>query len=149
MPAMKQPESLRHSPSRKRVICVDDNDFILEILHWYLQSRGYLVTRCSSGEQALEVMAQELPDAVTLDFEMPGADGGQVALAMKARAPHVPIVMFSGSPNVSEQTLDLVDRFVAKDAVNGFALLADALDSILGQVNRRHTARSAKKKQAA
>ena len=133
-----------------RVLCVDDNEFILEILHWYLQSRGYVVTRCSSGEQALEVFARELPDAITLDFEMPGADGGQVALAIKERAPQVPIVMFSGSPNVPAQILDLVDRFVSKDAVNGFASLADALDSILEQVKKRHqTPRSEKKRQAA
>lgn len=136
--------------SPRRVICVDDNEFVLEILHWYLESLGYVVTRCVSGESAIEALEKDLPDAVTLDFEMPQMDGGQVARALRERAPQIPIVMFSGTANVSQQTLDLVDRFVSKDAANAFASLADALNSVLSQIKRRPVAiRSSPRRQRA
>jgi len=126
--------------SPRRVICVDDNEFVLEILHWYLESLGYVVTRCVSGESAIAVLERELPDAVTLDFEMPKMDGGQVARAMKERAPQIPIVMFSGIENVPQQTLDLVDRFIARDAPNAFARVAAALNSVLAPSKKRSPA---------
>src|SRR6476659_10017084 len=90
-PALKL-EPLKHARLARTVMCVDDNEFVLEVLHWYLESLGYLVTRCVSGESAIAALEKELPDAVTLDFEMPKMDGGQVARAMKERAPQMPIV---------------------------------------------------------
>jgi CheY-like chemotaxis protein len=84
---------------------------------------------------------------VTLDFEMPKMDGGQVARAMKERAPQIPIVMFSGIENVPQQTLDLVDRFIAKDAPNAFARVAAALNSVLAPSKKRSPAiRSSQKR---
>ena len=143
-------EPLKRARSARKVICVDDNAFVLEILHWYLESLGYVVTRCSSGECAIASLEKELPDAVTLDFEMPEMDGGEVASAIKERAPQVPIVMFSGTANVPQQTLDLVDRFVSKDAANAFALLAEALNSTLAHAKKRQPAgRSSPKRQGA
>jgi len=149
LPGLKL-EPSKPARSAKRVICVDDNEFVLEILHWYLESLGYVVTRCVSGESAIEALEKELPDAVTLDFEMPKMDGGQVARAMKERAPQIPIVMFSGTSNVSQQTLELVDRFVSKDAANAFASLADAINSVLAHTKKRPAAiRSSQKRQRA
>jgi CheY-like chemotaxis protein len=146
MPNLKlEPPKRVHSA--KRVICVDDNEFVMEILRWYLESLGYVVTCCSSGKYAIKALEKELPDAVILDFEMPEMDGGEVALAMKERAPQVPIVMFSGTMNVPQQTLDLIDRFVSKDAANAFALLAENLDLVLTQIEKRQpAARSSQKR---
>jgi CheY-like chemotaxis protein len=143
-------EPSKHVRSARRVICVDDNEFVLEILHWYLESLGYAVTRCLGGESAIEALERELPDVVTLDFEMPKMDGGQVARAMKERVPQIPIVMFSGTANVPQHTLDLVDRFVSKDAANAFATLADAINSVLAQIKKRPVViRSSQKRQRA
>jgi CheY-like chemotaxis protein len=146
MPLLKLEPSKR-ARSARRVICVDDNEFVLEILRWYLESLGYVVTRCTSGKHAIRALEHELPDAVILDFEMPEMDGGKVALAMKERAPQVPIVMFSGTMNVPQQTLDLIDRFVSKDEANAFALLAENLDLVLTQIKKRQpAARSSQKR---
>ena len=119
------------------IVCVDDNEFVLEILDWYLDSQGYRVVQCSNPSQALEIIETQRPDAVTLDFEMPVMDGGEVAVAIKSKIPQLPIIMFSGSTEIPQQTLELVDCFVSKDAVNGFGEVATALDSVLG-LKRKH-----------
>ena len=118
------------------IVCVDDNEFVLEILDWYLDSQGYRVVQCPNSSQALEIIEKEQADAVTLDFEMPIMDGGAVAAAIKAKIPQLPIIMFSGSTEIPQQTLDLVDGFVSKDTVNGFGAVATALDSVLKRKHR-------------
>lgn len=126
--------------SAKNIICVDDNAFVLEILDWYLESQGFVVVPCSSGARALELLDGEAPDAITCDFEMPGMDGAELTAAIRAKNPGIPIVMFSGSTEIPQATLDLVDRFVSKDAVNAFAAVADALDSVLPRKRSRRAA---------
>lgn len=126
--------------SAKKIICVDDNDFVLEILDWYLESQGFVVVPCSSGFRALELLDSEAPDAMTCDFEMPGMDGAELTAAIRAKKPDIPIVMFSGSTEIPQATLDLVDRFVSKDAVNAFVAVGDALDSVLPRKKSRRAA---------
>lgn len=126
-----------------KIVCVDDNEFVLEILDWYLQSRGYKVVPCPNSPLALEMIEREHADAVTLDFEMPVMDGAAVAAAIRSKIPQFPIVMFSGSTEIPQPTLDLVDRFVSKNAVNGFGAVADALDLVLAENKKRPSARQA------
>ena len=125
------------------VVSVDDNEFVLEILDWYLESQGYKVVKCSNPSLAIEIIEKERADAVTLDFEMPLMDGAAVAVAIKSKIPQLPIIMFSGSTEIPQQTLDLVDRFVSKDAVNGFGAVGDALDSVLAERKKRPSVRHA------
>jgi len=133
----------RKISSAAKVVCVDDNEFVLEILDWYLESQGYKVVQCSNPSLALAIIEREGADAVTLDFEMPVMDGAAVAVAIKSKIPQLPIVMFSGSSEIPQQTLDLVDRFVSKDAVNGFAAVANALNSVLAERGMRTSVRQA------
>ena len=133
--------------SPKTIVCVDDNEFVLEILDWYLESRGYTVVPCSDATRALEVVGEASPDAVTLDFEMPDMNGGEVAAAIRSKNPSLPLVMFSGSTEIPQKALDLVDRFVSKDTADGFAVLATALDSVFTR-NRKRRSASARRKAA-
>jgi CheY-like chemotaxis protein len=138
----------RNVSSPSTVVCVDDNEFVLEVLDWYLESQGYKVVQCSNASQAVEIVEEVRPVAVTLDFEMPVMDGAAVAAAIKSKVPHLPIVMFSGSTEIPQQTLDLVDCFVSKDAVNGFGAVAKALDWVLAakrKVRGMHQAIAAKR----
>jgi CheY-like chemotaxis protein len=61
----------RNVSSPSTVVCVDDNEFVLEVLDWYLESQGYKVVQCSNASQAVEIVEEVCPVAVTLDFEMP------------------------------------------------------------------------------
>jgi len=111
------------------VLCVDDNDFLLEAMQSYLRSKGFRVIACSSGKIALMLLASGPVDAVVVDYEMPEMNGAELAAAIRLRNPFTPIVMFSGSGDVPANTLRMVDRFVEKNS--GFFGVSRVLESLL------------------
>ncbi len=58
-----------------KVLLVDDDEVNLLLTSIALRERGFAITEASSGEQALQLMADLLPDVVVLDAVMPGLDG--------------------------------------------------------------------------
>ena len=129
----------------KRVVCVDDNAFVLRILGWYLEMRGFVASLYSNGKEALDVIAKGNADAVVLDYHMPEMNGGELAAAIRSLSPTVPILMFSGDTDIPAPTLALVDRFVQKGQPNGFPAVADFVDSLRRKqqnVSERCNARS-------
>ena len=80
------------------VLIVDDQPGNLAVLHDALDESGYTVLVATGGEQALERMAQALPDIVLLDAVMPGIDGFEVARRLKASpaTAAIPIVFMTG-----------------------------------------------------
>lgn len=113
----------------KLVLCVDDNDFLLETMQSYLRAKGFRVIACSSGKIALMLLASGPVDAVVVDYEMPEMNGGELAAAIRLRNPFTPIVMFSGSGEVPTNTLQTVDCFVEKNS--GFSGIGRVLESLL------------------
>jgi signal transduction histidine kinase len=67
-----------------RVLIVDDEDINLTILRTLIRSRGYEVIEARNGEEALERVAEDSPDAVLLDVLMPGMDGFEVCRRLKS-----------------------------------------------------------------
>lgn len=80
------------------VLIVDDVPENLAVLHDALDESGYTVLVATSGEAALQQVAQWLPDVILLDAVMPGLDGFEVARRLKAepRSAGVPIVFMTG-----------------------------------------------------
>jgi CheY-like chemotaxis protein len=117
----------------KLVLCVDDNDFLLETMQSYLRAKGFRVIACSSGKIALLLLASGPVDAVVVDYEMPEMNGAELAAAIRLRNPFTPIVMFSGSGDVPPNTLQMVDRFVEKNS--GFVGVSRVLESLLAGSN--------------
>jgi two-component system chemotaxis sensor kinase CheA len=66
-----------------RVLAVDDDLLMRELLTSYLERAGYSVTTASSGEQALSIARGELFDAIILDVNMPGMSGVALANALR------------------------------------------------------------------
>jgi DNA-binding response OmpR family regulator len=62
----------------KKVLVVDDDQSIVELLALVLQDAGYQVVTANDGREAIVQAIQERPDAVILDILMPGLDGWQV-----------------------------------------------------------------------
>ena len=62
----------------KRVLVVDDAEFIRLLFRQYLTASGYQVSEASNGVQAIEQYTANQPDAVLLDVTMPGMDGLEV-----------------------------------------------------------------------
>jgi len=66
------------------ILAVDDDSKILKILHHSLSKEGFRVSTASSGEEALQLARQSLPDLVLLDITMPGIDGFETFQRLRA-----------------------------------------------------------------
>ncbi|MEO6407382.1 MAG: response regulator [Burkholderiaceae bacterium] len=81
-----------------RILLVEDNDDARETTAQMLREAGYQVAEAENGEAALTRLRVEQPDLVVLDLGMPGKDGFQVAVEIRA-APalrHLPLIALSG-----------------------------------------------------
>lgn len=85
---------------RARVLAVDDDAGIRDLLKGGLSSRGYEVTTASSGAEALELARHQLFDAALLDIRMPGMDGIQLLQEIKRHDSAIQVVMITGYPQV-------------------------------------------------
>ena len=99
------------------LLCIDDDEDVLECEKSFLESFGYTVLTARSGGKGLELALAHSVDVVILDYFMPEMDGQAVAIAMRRIRPQAAIVMLSGTVNVPEQVLASVDAFVAKDCL--------------------------------
>jgi len=97
------------------LLCIDDNEDVLECERAFLESFGYTVLTAASGGKGLELASIHPVDVVIVDYLMPEMNGQEVAIKMRRLKPQAPIIMLSGSKDVPEQVLKLVDAFIAKD----------------------------------
>jgi CheY-like chemotaxis protein len=119
---------LSAQPERKRAVllCIDDNEDILECEKSFLECFGYTVLTARSGCRGLELASAYPIDVVIVDYVMPEMNGHEVAVAMRRLRPQAPIIMLSGAPDVPEQTMKQVDAFIAKDRLASQLLLTIA-----------------------
>jgi CheY-like chemotaxis protein len=99
------------------LLCIDDNEDVLECEKSFLESFGYTVLIAPSGGKGLELASEYPVDVVILDYFMPEMNGQEVAVAMRRLKPQAPIIMLSGAVDVPEQALKWVDAFIAKDCL--------------------------------
>lgn len=83
--------------SREKILVVEDEEDILELLRFNLSKEGFYVSSAVSGEEALRLARADAPDLVLLDLMLPGVDGLEVARHLKAdlRTRDISIVMLS------------------------------------------------------
>lgn len=81
----------------RRVLVVEDDRSVLDLVDAALRDAGYRVRRAEDGIEALEAIKETLPDLVIADVHMPRLDGGQ--LVRRLRDEHVPVILVSGDPN--------------------------------------------------
>ncbi|SRR6266481_1547683 len=96
------------------VLCIDDDELVLEVTKAILKRNGYSVLTATCGLRALEIFRETTIDLVLLDYEMPGMKGHEVALEMRAFNPQVPVVLHSGAAEIPEITIQLTDAFISK-----------------------------------
>jgi CheY-like chemotaxis protein len=96
------------------VLCIDDNEEVLECEKSFLETFGYTVLAAASGGRGLELASMHPVDVVIIDYLMPVMNGQEVALEMRRLKPQTPIIMLSASVDVPHQVLRLVDAVVAK-----------------------------------
>ncbi len=77
----------------KKILVIDDEENIRELYKVEFEEMGLAVTTVSNGAQALEKMASEKFDIVTLDMRMPDMDGIETLRRMKEKDPNLPIII--------------------------------------------------------
>jgi two-component system alkaline phosphatase synthesis response regulator PhoP len=90
--------------AKQKILVVDDEEDILELLTFNLTKEGYDVSSASTGEEALSVARTESPDLILLDLMLPGMDGLEVARRIKGEpsTKNIPIVMLTAKGEESD-----------------------------------------------
>jgi CheY-like chemotaxis protein len=123
------------------LLCIDDNQDVLECEQAFLESFGFTVLTALSGGKGLELASVHSVDVVIVDYFMPEMNGQEVAVEMRRLRPKAPIIMLSAALEVPGQTLKLVDAFVAKDRMASQLLPAIAQLHRCGSILRPYDTR--------
>jgi len=108
----EKPKPLRITIKESRtvkILVVDDELYVCELLHDFLSSEGYEVKFTTSGEEAISEFVKDRPDIVLLDIRMPGINGIEVLRTMKGIDRHTGIIMLSafGDLKTIEKALEM------------------------------------------
>jgi DNA-binding response OmpR family regulator len=100
----------------QRILVVDDEVPVLEVLKLYLSREGFRVTTATDGQAALGIFESSAPDLVVLDLMLPVLDGLQVFQRLRAKRA-VPIIMLTAKSDELDRVLGLelgADDYVVK-----------------------------------
>jgi DNA-binding response OmpR family regulator len=101
----------------QRVLVVDDDPTVSDVVRRYLERAGIDVTLAADGPAALAAFAADRPDLVVLDLMLPGTDGLEVCRRMRADDPDVPVVMLTALGEEADRVTGLelgADDYVTK-----------------------------------
>ena len=89
---------------REKILIVDDEEDILELVNYNLSKEGYRVVCAATGEDALVEAKAQLPDLIILDLMLPGVDGLDVCRSMRMdpATTKIPIVMLTAKGEESD-----------------------------------------------
>jgi two-component system, chemotaxis family, chemotaxis protein CheY len=114
-----------------RILIVDDDDSIRQIVRLCLVDEGYSVREAPNGEAALEVLAEWQPDLILLDLRMPIMDGWEFARRYGlTEGMHAPIVAFVAALNAAQECANLDVAGIVSKPFD----LEDLLDAVRAQL---------------
>jgi DNA-binding response OmpR family regulator len=101
----------------QRVLVVDDDPTVSDVVRRYLERAGFAVTLAADGPAGLRAYDADRPDLVVLDLMLPGIDGLEVARRLRSRPHEVPIVMLTALGEEADRVLGLqlgADDYITK-----------------------------------
>lgn len=110
---------------RKVILCVDDNEQILSVRKFLLETRGYRVVSCLTSAEAIEYLesaAQGSVDLLLSDLILPQMDGNELARRAKRMHPSLPVLIVSGTVNDYDRAT-AADAFMPKAVCSPMELL--------------------------
>ncbi len=110
---------------KKTILCVDDNEQILSIRKFLLETRGYRVISLESPQDALEAISNSAPGSIDLllcDLVMPAMDGNELVRRAKQIHPMLPAMIVSGTISTYDRA-GRADVFLPKGAASPAELL--------------------------
>ena len=105
--------------AKEKILVVDDEEDILELVQYNLTKEGYKIICAMSGEEALKKASREAIDLIVLDLMLPGIDGLEVTRKLKdnAKTRNIPIVMLTAKGEESDIVTGLelgADDYITK-----------------------------------
>ncbi|MFZ3062847.1 MAG: response regulator transcription factor [Actinomycetota bacterium] len=102
--------------SGRKILVIDDEPQIIEVLTSYLKKDGFRVIAAADGTKALQIAEREEPDLILLDLMLPDIDGYEVCRALRKRS-NVPIVMLTARDEETDKIVGLelgADDYITK-----------------------------------
>jgi DNA-binding response OmpR family regulator len=125
--------------STKRILCIEDEPEMIDLIRLILMRRGFEVSGASGGKAGLSAVREQLPDLVLLDLMMPDMDGWEVYQQMKAdeSTRNIPVIVVTARAQSIDKVLGLhiakVDDYIAKPFSP--QELLNSVEKVLGQKN--------------
>lgn len=106
--------------ARKKILCIEDEPQMIDLIKLILETKGYQVLGAEGGQEGLDLMRTEKPDLILLDLMMPEMDGGDVFHRMKEEVElrDIPVVVVTAKAAPIDKVLWInvakVDDYVTK-----------------------------------
>jgi len=90
----------------EKILVVDDEEHIIELVELYLSKEGYQVVKATDGDEAVEKFTVEKPDLLVLDIMLPGRDGLDVLREVR-KTSQVPVIMLTARESEVDKVVGL------------------------------------------
>lgn len=126
-----------------KVMLVEDNDLLLDVLRVALEREGYEVIPVASGGEMMKMLESTRPDLIVLDIALPDADGRDILATLKknARMADIPVVVWSGRYADSDRAVVLglgAEDYVEKGPPA--SVLVPKIERVLFRISERQLA---------
>jgi two-component system, OmpR family, response regulator len=119
---------LREDGSPARLLVVDDEESLADLLVEALSFQGYDVTAARTGLEALDAVEAARPDLIVLDVNMPGLDGFEVVRRLRSGEEALPVIMLT----TSDDPKDIGASYSC--GVNGYVLKPSRFEDLLALI---------------
>ena len=118
--------------TKKRVLIVDDEPDIVDLVQKILEKNGCVMCSASNGDEALEKVESEKPDLILLDVIMPGKTGLEICKILKSqqKTRSIPVVMFT----VLGREID--KEYARQAGADGFLGKPFNMDDLISEVKK-------------
>ena len=122
-----------------RILMIDDEQLVLEVLAAFLEDSGFEVLQALDGQTGIDLIRRERPDLVLCDLRLPGMDGLHVLATVSRDYPELPILVVSGLGGMSDaiQALKLGAWDYVTKPIEDMAMLEHAIAHALERARLR------------
>ena len=118
-----------------RHIClIDDDIYVRDAIALGLSDAGFRVSTAPGAAAGLDIVKREGADAIVTDMSMPGTDGAQLIMQVRAMFPNIPVIAISGSSVIDGRDALEIARERGAGAVMTKPFRASALASVLADL---------------
>src|SRR5437868_7028580 len=113
------PAGIRTAMARPRILIIEDERALTDVLAYNLQREGYDTVIAHDGQEGLRKAQMQLPDLVMLDLMLPSLDGLSISRGLRSgeRTRHIPILMLTAKAEETDQVVGFsmgADDYVTK-----------------------------------